>query len=319
MSLEVASIGETMLRLAARPGERLARASALAVHVGGAESNTLAALASLGRSVGWAGAVPDSPLGELVLWTLRGAGVDVSRAARVAGARQGLYFVEFGSPPRPIEVLYDRRGSAASELEVGAVAWDYLLSARLVHLTGITPALGRPARAVSEAALERARERGVPVCFDVNHRARLWSAADAGAWVDRHARGLEVFLCGRADAEALFGTVGEERALEALVERFGARFTVLTLGSSGALAALGSERVRVAPVAATVVDRLGAGDAFAAGVIDGWLDGDVAAGLERGAVLAALALSQEGDLLTTDRAEMARLLGGVSSATQVRR
>lgn len=320
MNFDVTSFGEAMLRLSVPAGQRIDRATTFDVHLGGAESNVLAALATLKRRCGWVSRVPDSPLGEFVLWTLRVAGVDVSEVVVAPATRQAIFFVELGTPPRPTDVVYDRQDSAAAELSVHAMPWPYLLSTRLLHLTGITPALSRSCRDLCEVALQRACVADVPVCFDVNYRAKLWPATDAGAWILKYVRNLEIFICGRADAASLFGLSGsDDDVLEALIERFAATTTVLTLGSAGALAAVAGERIHADPVPAAMMDRLGAGDAFAAGVIDGWLDGDLSKGLKRGSGLASLALAQHGDMLATSRDELDRLLQSAAGATHVRR
>lgn len=317
---DVTAIGESMVRLDVPPGDRLERAARLDVHVGGAESNVLGALAGLGRRCGWVSRLPTSPLGERVLWSLRGAGVDVSEVVRVPGARQATYFVESGVAPRPTEVVYDREGSAAAGLEQESVPWSYLLDTRVLHLTGVSPAVGGGMKTAVEAALERARAAGVPVSFDVNFRSKLWGASEARDWLDCHARGTEVMICGRNDARLVFGLTGSDEAvLSGLVERLGARTTVLTLGDGGAVGNVDGRRVRVAAVPAAVLDRLGAGDAFAAGLLDGWLDGEVEAGMARGAALASLALGLRGDLVATNRAELDRMLQASAEMSDVRR
>lgn len=320
MNFDVTSFGEAMLRLSVAAGRRLSRTRNLEVNLGGAESNVLTALAALGRRCGWVSRVPDTAVGDLALWSLKGAGVDVSSVERTSDRRQGLYYVEFGSPPRPTEVIYDREASTAASLTPDMMPWSYLFSTRLLHLTGITPALSDSCREACGVAVAKAVQAGVPICFDVNYRAKLWTREEARDWLSTHLNGLEILICGRSDAERLFDLSGtDEDMVMALSRTFAAKNTILTLGSYGAIAVIDHELVCVKAVSAEVKDRLGAGDAFAAGVIDGWLDGQIHDGLRRGAMLASLALAQHGDMLVVNRQELDRLLISTAEATQVNR
>ena len=313
---EVTTFGETMLRLAAPPGHRLDEATRLDIEVGGAESNVAAALAAIGRRCGWLGHLPASPLGRNALRRIRAAGVDVSGATLVEGGRLGLYFVEFGAAPRPTEVHYDRAASVASSLGVDGLRWELLLDSEVLHLTGITPALGERPRQLVRAALARAAERGLRTSFDVNYRSKLWSPEQAAATLLPLLPQLDLLICGRGDAETVFGLGGApDEVLVALEARCAGGAVVLTLGDEGALARdSAGAPVQVPSHPATVVDRVGAGDAFAAGVLDGWLDGDLLLGLRRGVALAALALSQWGDQLVTTRRELDELVAGLGTS-----
>lgn len=320
MRYDVTAIGETMLRLSVPVGERLSGPAGFEAHVGGAESNVLAALAALGRRCAYVSAVPASPLGERVIAALRGAGIDTAGVTRRAGSRLGIYFLEPGVPPRAAEVVYDRADSAASNVTEADAAWEILLDTRLMHMTGITPAIGVANREHAGRLLEHARERNVPVSFDVNFRSKLWSPADAATWIKGNAYGLEMLVCGRGDADTLFGLSGpDDRVLEELADLLGARTTVLTRRGEGAIALAAGERLEVPARSAVVVDRIGAGDAFTAGVLDGWLDGDIAAGLQRGATMGALALAQRGDMLDTTRAEVYAVMAASAGEAEVRR
>lgn len=317
---DVAALGETMLRLSVPAGHRLRQARSFDAHVGGAESNVLAGLAALGRRCAYASRVADDELGAGILARLREAGIDVNAVERVAGGRTGLYFVEFGAGPRHGQVIYDRAGSAAASLEPDAVRWEPLAAARIVHVTGITPALSEGCARATAELIARRRRSGTAWSFDVNHRARLWSPSRAAAWIDEHIRAPTVLLCGRADAATLFGLSGsDEEVAHALGARFDAEATVLTLGEEGALVlAEGTTGIVPAP-RVEVVDRIGAGDAFAAGVLDGWLDGDLREGVARGVAMAALALGQHGDMVVTSRGELDAAMGDTGGRHSVRR
>ena len=312
---DVTTLGETMLRLSVPAGERLETAPRFAVHPGGAESNVAALLARLGRRTAWCGALPDSPLGRRVAGELRQAGVDDTGIFWSATGRLGTYYVEFAQPPRPIQVIYDRADSCAARLAPRDVAWETLLATRLLHLTGITPALSPSCHALTVEAMARARAASVPISFDVNYREKLWPADEAAATLLPLIAGVDLLFCGQGDAQRVFGcTSAPQAVLGQLAELSGAHTVVMSIGDGGVLAAVNSAVLAADAVPVGIVDRLGAGDALAAGVIDGWLDGDLAAGLRRGVVLAALALSQHGDMVVTTRGEMESLVAGQGDA-----
>ena len=302
---DVTTLGETMLRLSVPAGVPLAEARALELHPGGAESNVCAALACLDRRCGWVSALPEGPLGELVLRRLRAAHIDTSAVVTSLQGRVGTYYVEFAAPPRAPRVLYDRAHSAVARLGVEDVDWDYLLGARILHLTGITPALSENLYTVVGEAMRRAKERGVTVSFDVNYRRKLWPVEKAASHLRTLFPFADLLICGEADAAELFGLAGSAReVLEGLQRLTPARRLVLTQGERGASALEDDELFHEAALETQPIDRLGAGDAFAAGVLDGVLDNSLTEGLRRGVALAALAISQHGDMVVTNREEM---------------
>jgi 2-dehydro-3-deoxygluconokinase len=310
---DLTTLGETMLRLSVPIGARLDDTRVLDVEIGGAESNVCVALARLGRRCGWVSRLPDHRLGDAVLRALRADGVDVSAVKRVPGERVGTYFIEYAARPRSIHVIYDRADSAAARMSAGDVDWGYLLDARVLHITGITAALSASCYELVVEALRRARSAGVTVSFDVNYRAKLWDATTAGERLRPLLAEADILFCKSADAALLFGCAGEPReqmaALKALTP---ARAVFCTFGEQGAALLHGDEFVAQPAIAVQIVDRIGSGDAFAAGVLDGLLDGDLSAfsgpalreGLRRGVALAAIALSQHGDRVLSSRAEL---------------
>ena len=249
---------------------------------------------------------------------LRTDGVDVSAARRVAGERMGTFFIEYASAPRSIQVIYDRADSAAAHMTADDVDWDYLLDTRVLHLTGITPALSESCYALVAEAIRRARAAGVMVSFDVNYRARLWSTADAAERLRPLIAQADLLLCKGADAAQLFGCRGEPRevmtALKALTR---AEAVYCTFGERGAALLTGEQFAAEPALPVQIVDRIGSGDAFAAGVLDAWLAAGPAAdptatrreGLRQGVALAAIALSQYGDRVLTSRSELQSVMG----------
>jgi len=304
-TFDVTSFGETMLRLSVPIGHRLSSARALDVEVGGAESNVCVALACLGRRTSWQSRLPDNALGDAVVRTLRADGVDVTGVSREVGGRIGTYFIELAATPRASQVIYDRAGSAASLLRVEQIQWELLLNTRLLHLTGITPAIGAGPREAVAEAIRRAKAAGVMVSFDVNYRGKLWAPEVAGSVLRPLIAQTDLLFCKSSDAALLFGCSGEPRQqMEALRELSGAKLLFCTFGERGA-ALLSDKGFQSQPaVAVQIVDRIGSGDAFAAGALDGVLDGDPAHGLRRGVALAAIALSQHGDRVLTTRTEL---------------
>src|SRR2546427_4365433 len=166
---DLVTLGEVLLRLAIPSPTRFETARHLDLQIGGAEANVAAACARLGLSAAWISALPANPWGERIRRELVGHGVDCGHVRMTEGARVGVYFLEYGVPPRPVRVLYDRRDSAFARLTVAQVDWEPVRRARLVHLTGITPALRESARAL----VQRAPSEAATVSFDVNYRATL--------------------------------------------------------------------------------------------------------------------------------------------------
>ena len=305
------ALGEPLLRLSVPAGRLLETATALDLHLGGSESNVCAALAGLGRRTALYTRIPTGPLGRFVLRTLRAAGVDTGGVVLADGTRLGTYYTLFAAPPKATEVVYDRANSAFTGLTSEMVDWDALLDTRVLHLTGITPALSPGCSELVLEAARRAKAKGVMVSFDVNYRSKLWSPEKARETLSALLPFVNLLICGEADAQTVFGLSGGDReVLAALHDLSGAAHVVLTRSHEGAVTLREGELVRISAKEATVLDRLGAGDAFAAGVLDGFLDGDWVAGLERGAALSALVLGQQGDLLTATRGELEAVLNG---------
>ncbi len=313
---DVTGFGEVMLRLSVPVGRRLETTHRLDVFPGGSEGNVVYALARLGRRTGWVSALPSTALGRIIANNLRNAGVDLDGVIWSAAGRVGTYYVEFSAPPRPIQVIYDRADSCVSRLRPEQINWPAFLDTRVIHVSGITPALSPSCRAITEQAIAQARAAGVQVSFDVNYRQKLWTEAKAREVLEPLLHGIDLVLCSQIDAKRLFECKGTtEEIVRQMVERTGARHVVVSCGDQGAMAWDGQQVLWEQALPVHIVDRLGAGDALAAGVLHGWLSGSIAQGLRYGVVLAALALSQFGDMVDTTPEEVeslvARATGGV--------
>lgn len=302
---DLVSLGESMLRLSVPIGKRLDDARTLDLEPAGAESNVCTALARLGRRVGWVSRLPDHALGSNLVRALRADGVDVSAVKRVHDERMGTYFIEYATTPRTIQVIYDRANSATAHMTPDDVDWNYLLDTRILHLTGITAALSESCYEIISQAIQRAKQAGVLLSFDVNYRAKLWDATTAGSKLRPFIAEADILFCKSNDARLLFGCEGQARELMSALRRLTqARAIFCTFSERGAAMLTADEFASEPALPVQIIDRIGSGDAFAAGVLDGLLDNNLKDGLRRGIALAAIALSQFGDRVLTSRAEL---------------
>ena len=223
--------------------------------------------------------------------------------------------MEFAAAPRAIQVIYDRANAAVSFLTPADIDWAYLLDTRVLHLTGITAALSEGCYDIVKEACQRAREQTVTVSFDVNYRSKLWSPEVARERLEPLLKSVDILICGEGDAQTVFNISGSpESVLQQLHDLSGSAHVVLTRSDEGSATLVDGELVQLEAGTVEMVDRLGAGDAFTAGVIDGFLTGDLVEGMKRGTALAGLALTQHGDMISTSRQELEQLLNN----TQVR-
>ena len=308
---DVVAPGEVMLRLAARPPMRLEQAHELDVSYGGTEANVLCALGRLGHRAAWVSALPTNVWGERLARELRGHGVDVGHVVWREGGRIGTYFIEYGVAPRPIRVVYDRKDSAFASLDESELDWAALRRTRVAHVTGITAALGPRARRVFERTIEEGRAAGALVSLDVNYRTALWTHEAARAYLEPWLPHIGLLFVGIDDARRIFRLDGEpERVAEGL-RALAPRATVaVTLGDQGSVVLTDRpHRPSRLYTLDVVADRVGAGDAFAAGFLHGWLTtGDAQRAQDLGTALAALKCTMWGDVAVVRRGELEELL-----------
>jgi 2-dehydro-3-deoxygluconokinase len=326
---KIVCLGEVMVRLAATGKQLLSRARELQVTVGGAEANVAVSLAHMGHRCSMVSALPDNVLGQLCLAELRGHGVNTAQV-RLQPGRLGLYFLDPGAGLRAPEILYDRADSVFARARASDFDWHAALEgAGWLHVSGVTPALGPKSVELTQAALRAARAAGVRISFDCNYRAKLWSA-----WGGDAATTLR--SCA-SQADLLFA---DERALAMIMGATlpggdgAARFTEL----SRQLFAVSPQLQRVAATSRreasadeheiggllatrnrthvarqwdlrTIVDRIGSGDAFAAGLLHSLIKGaDDAAALEFAVAAACLKHSIPGDFNLSSTADIEGLL-----------
>jgi 2-dehydro-3-deoxygluconokinase len=326
----IACFGEMMLRLTAPPGEMMLQSGHLDVYVAGAEANVAVALAALGHRPEMVTRLPDTRLGDVAIEQLRRHGVGVGGISRGPG-RMGLYFVTPGAGPRPPEVLYDRRDSSFACSGAGDYDWNALLDgADLLHLSGINPALGEGPTAAANAACETAAARGVRVSFDANHRASLWEArgADPRDLLSPLIRQAEIFFGNHRDISLLldrpFSGEGPDRRREAAEAAFAA-FPNLKFIASTARHVDDASTHRLAAridtpesfaqteeeTVAGIVDRIGSGDAFAAGILHGICSGwDLERTVGAGLAMACLKHGLSGDFAPFSEPDIEAFLAG---------
>ncbi|HEX2906119.1 MAG TPA: sugar kinase [Phototrophicaceae bacterium] len=323
---DVVTLGETMLRLTPPNFRRLQQTQSLDIEVGGSESNAAVGLAKLGLRVGWLSRLTNNPLGHYITGTLAAQGVDVSQVMWTDEDRIGLYFLEEGQPPRDSRVFYDRARSAMSAIQPEDLPADLFRpgNARLLHLTGITPALSDCAAQTATAALRQALDAGWLVSFDVNYRAKLWSPAAAAAGCEPFLQAAHIILTPITDVYRLFGFAENtpiETIFEQLHQRYPQAVIVITLGSRGAATSGTDSQIYTQGVfPAEPIGRVGGGDAFDAGFLYGYLQfGDLPTALRWGAATAAIKYTIPGDMPLIEYHEVKKLVENTSAQTRLER
>ncbi|WP_443233845.1 sugar kinase [Streptomyces sp. 2A115] len=294
---DVVCIGETMAVLSPSDARPLADQTALALAVGGAESNLACGLAALGHRAAWIGRVGADPLGRRVLDDLGARGVDVSAVEVDPERPTGVYFKDPGADRTG--TYYYRRDSAATAMGPELARLPFLRSARVLHLSGITAALSDSCAELVDQIVTGRAVPGPAVSFDVNHRPTLWRdrPAEAAPVLLELARGADIVFVGRDEAEVLWGT-GKAAEIRDLL-RPASVVVVKDAGHGATSYAKDGEETFVATPASRVVERVGAGDAFAAGYLAALLEGrDVVARLRLGHLVASETLRTRDDVPT---------------------
>lgn len=321
MTVDLLTLGEAMVSL--RSAGPLSAGGTLGMHVAGAESNVAVGVARLGHSVAWAGVLGADPHGEFILRQLRSEGIAVRHRVDAARAT-GVMFLERRTADIS-RAYYYRAGSAGSTISRDDVERAFAAGPKVLHLTGITPALGTDARRAVEYAAARAADEGVVVSLDVNYRSKLWSRAEARAVLTplaRHARVLVAsddelgLVAGRPGVEgaaseaSLEAAAAAEAAMAAELLDRGVQEVVIKRGAAGAGVHTAAGRWESPAVPVTSIDTVGAGDAFTAGYLSALLDGaDVPERLRRGTLAGAFAVSTAGDCEGLPTAAELALLG----------
>lgn len=293
--MDVVTIGETMVLLTPNSSPLLRYTSSFSKNFGGAETNVAIGLTRLGHETGWISKVGKDEFGKSMRSFIRGEGVDVSQVHFDEEASTGLYFKEVRSGDR-VQVQYYRKGSAASRLTPKDLNEEYIAQAKYLHITGITPALSETCYETIIEAINLAKKNGIKVVFDPNLRRKLWSEERARKVLLEIAALSDVILPGIDEGKFMFGEDNPEKLGQLFLEQ-GASLVVLKVGAKGAYYFTKEEEKLVEgfPVK-HVVDPVGAGDGFAAGVIAGLLEQlPIEQAVRKGNAVGALATMTTGD------------------------
>jgi 2-dehydro-3-deoxygluconokinase len=332
------TFGEIMLRLSPPGFERFLQTPQFVATFGGGEANVAASLAHFGVESVYVTALPAHAIGEAAVRALRAEGVRTDAIAR-SGSRVGIYYAETGAAQRASGVIYDRAHSSIGEMKPDAIDWAAVMSgADWFHVTGITPALGANAAEATRLAIAAAKAAGARVSVDLNYRKKLWTEAQAQQVMGPLMRSVDVVIANEEDLQSVLGvhvpgtdvTSGQlnldgfRQAAEQVTRQFGPPMVAITLRESVSASDNGWSAVLWDADAGTMlrsqrydvrlVDRIGGGDSFAAGLIYGLLTGRTPEHALRFAV-AASALKQTipGDFNRVSVDEVDRLAGGDAS------
>jgi 2-dehydro-3-deoxygluconokinase len=306
MAAEVICCGETMVLLTPADARFLGQAELLRLTIAGAESTVAQYLSNLGHQCAWVSRVGQDPFGQRIVSSLAAQGVDTSLVRYDMNAPTAVFFKD--PAPDGSRVYYYRKGSAAAAMSAADVAAVPLAGARLLHLSGITPALSPACAATVDLLFDLARQAGIMVSFDVNYRPGLWPVEQAGPVLRGLADRADIVLVGRDEAETLWGasTAAETREL------LDSCPVVIVKDSDVGATEFNGESVTFEPaLKVDVIEPVGAGDAFAGGYLSGLLKGMTSAQrLKLGHRLAARALRSLDDYVPVTPDELDVLLTG---------
>ncbi len=334
---KVVVFGELMMRLSTKRHERIVQAREFDVSYSGAEANLAVALAGYGIDSSIVSSVPDNAVGDACLAYLRQFWVNLDHV-RKNGFRLGIYFVETGAAQRPSTFLYNRKGSSITELQPEDLDWDEILRGKhWFHVTGITPALGDSVAAITRDACATARRHGLMVSLDLNFRRKLWSQEKARQVLTELMKHVTVLFTNEEEAATVFGIEARDTDVRAgrisedayedvasqLYERFNLQYVSITLReSTSATANDWSGMVYDGKRCYTsrkyhidhIVDRIGGGDAYSAGVVYGLLTGqDLQGTVDFAAAASCLKHSVHGDFNLVTFDEVLALMRGDAS------
>ncbi len=289
---KIITFGELLLRLSTTMGERTVQANQLTMHYGGAEANVAVSLSNFGHAAHFVSKLPNNPLGNAAERHLRQYGVDTSHILR-GGERLGTYYLETGVGERSAQVTYDRKYSSISELTKEEIDFDEIFQgATLFHVSGITPALSPALQELTLLALQKAKYYGLMTSFDFNYRSKLWSQKEAADAITPLLQYVDICSCGELDAVHLLGIEEATDSLDKVLklqyyyDQIQEMYPNITYMSStfrqvfsasantlqGNLYTDGvlyhSKVHHIEPI----VDRVGGGDAFAAGILHGIME-----------------------------------------------
>ena len=333
---KIVTLGEIMLRLQPENHLRFVQADRFESTFGGAEANVAVSLAHFGEHAVFVTKLPEPEIGQMAVNALRKYGVDVSEIRR-GGSRVGIYYCEKGASQRPSKVIYDRAHSAFADSDPSEYDWDRILEgASWLHVTGITPALSDACAEITLQACKAAKAKGLTVSTDLNYRKKLWTREQAGRVMREVCRYVDVCVANEEDAKDVFGIEATNTDVESgklnregytevarkLTESFGFRAVAVTLRESlsasdnrwSALLYTGGASYFSKTYDIRIVDRVGGGDSFGAGLIYALSNGDdPQSAIEFAVAASCLKHSVEGDFNMVSLQEVRQLAAGNGS------
>ena len=286
---KVVTFGELMLRLAPEGYKRFVQADTFGATYGGGEANVAVALANFGVEAKFVTKLPNHEIGQAAVNSLRKLGVDTSDIVR-GGDRVGIYYLEKGASQRPSKVIYDRANSSIALASKNDFNWDKIFDGiEWFHFTGITPALSDNVAEICLEACKKAKEKGITISFDLNYRKNLWSTKKANEVVTKLTPYIDVCIGNEEDADKVFGIKaddtditggklnydGYKHVAKELADKYGFKMVAITLRESisasdnnwAAMLYDGKEFNFSKKYSIRIVDRVGGGDSFGAGLI----------------------------------------------------
>lgn len=334
--MKVVTFGEIMLRLAPEGYLRFVQADKFEAVYGGGEANVAVSLANYGVDVDFVTKLPKHEIGQAAVNSLRRFGVGTDNIVR-GGDRVGIYFIEKGASQRPSKVVYDRAGSSIACACVYDFDWDKIFEGvDWFHFTGITPALNAEVATICEIACKKAKDKGITVSCDLNYRKKLWTKEQAKETMSRLCKYVDVCIANEEDASDVFGIKAEDTDINSgklsydgyksvarqLAEAFGFSKVAITLRESisasdnnwAAMLYDGSDYCFSRKYSVRIVDRVGGGDSFGAGLIYSLLNGyDSQKAIEFAVAASCLKHTIEGDFNLVSVSEVEALAGGNGS------
>ena len=332
----VITFGEIMLRLSPPSHLRFIQADSFDARFGGGEANVSLALSNLGINTAFVTKLPNNDIGQACINELRRYGVDVSNIV-IGGERIGIYFLEKGASQRGSKVIYDRANSSISKASIKDFNWGKIFNnAKWFHLTGITPALGENVAEICIEACKKAKEKNLIVSLDLNFRKKLWTSEKANKTMSKLMTYVDICMANEEDAEKVFGIKakdsniiegklsheGYKEVAKKIIDKFKVKKVGITLrGSISASENLwscmlynGEEYFFSKEYLIKIVDRVGGGDSFSAGLIYSFInDKDDKEALEFATALSCLKHSIEGDFNLVSIDEVMTVYNGDAS------
>lgn len=333
---KVVTFGEIMMRLSPPGYKRFVQTDSFDVVYGGGEANVAVSLAGFGVPTAFVTKLPDNELGEAAVRALRARNVSVERISR-GGDRIGIYFLEKGASQRPSKVVYDRAASSIAQSTEEDFNWEEIFKgAEWFHFTGITPALGDSIADICKAACQEAKKAGLTISCDLNFRKKLWTSEKAGRVMGELMQYVDVCIANEEDADKVFGIKADDtevtkgklnqegyiQVARELTNRFGFQTVAITLRESinasinrwGAMVYSEDHAYFSKKYEINIIDRVGGGDSFGAGLIYGLLNKkEMEDTLEFAVAASCLKHTVEGDFNEVTVKEVEALAGGDGS------